>query len=154
MAAGQLAAADSLAADLAVHWLDLLELALTIEEQLDVSLPDTLLEGVQTYGDLEALVVDRRRHPPGTADAPLLARLRVVPPNPASGTLARVLVLTAYGVETIVADARRTGRGTRVHVDVPAATREPALASLRSTLSPLIANGISVRVDRDPQWRQ
>jgi acyl carrier protein len=63
MAAGQLAAADSLAADLAVHWLDLLELALTIEEQLDVSLPDTLLEGVQTYGDLEALVVDRRRHP-------------------------------------------------------------------------------------------
>jgi len=40
------------------------------------------------------------------------------------------------------------------HDRFPAATREPALASLRSTLSPLIANGISVRVDRDPQWRQ
>ena len=153
MAAGALAAEDSLADDLAVRWLDLLELALAIEEQLDVSLPDTLLEGVHTYGDLEALVVDRRRHPPGTADAPLLARLRVVPPDPASGTLTRVLVLTPYGVETIVADARRTGRGTRVRIDVPAPTREPALASLRSALAPLGASGISVRLDRDPRWR-
>lgn len=119
-----------------------------------MSLPDTLLEGVQTYGDLEALVVDRRRHPPGLADAPLLARLRVVPPDRASGTLTRLLVLTPYGVETIVADARRAGRGTRVHVAVPAATHEAALASLRSTLSPLVANGISVRVDRDLEWRQ
>jgi hypothetical protein len=143
-----------LADDLTLHWLDLLELALAIEELLDVSLPDTLLEGVRTYGDLEALVVDHHRHPPGTADAPLLARLRVVPPDPVSGTLTRVLVLTPYGIETIAADARRTGRGTRVHVDVPAATREPALASLRGTLSPLVASGISVRVDRDPQWRQ
>lgn len=154
IAAGQLTAGRALADELAVHWLDLLELALVIEEQLDVSLPDTLLQGVQTYGDLEALVVDRRRHPPGTADAPLLARLRVVPPQPASGTLARVLVLTPYGVETIVADARRGGRGTRVQVDVPAATHEPQLAALRALLSPMAASGITVRVERDPQWRQ
>ena len=107
---------------------------------------------MQTYGDLEALVVDRRRHPPGTADAPLLARLRVVPPDAVLGTLTRVLVLTPYGVETIAADARRTGRGTRVHVQVPAAARDPELATLRSTLAGLVAYGISVRVDRDPQW--
>jgi acyl carrier protein len=154
IAAAQLTAGRSLTDDLAVHWLDLLELALTIEEQLDVSLPDALLEGVHTYGDLEALVVDRRRHPPGTADAPLLARLRVVPSDPAVGRLTRVLVLTPYGVETIVADARRFGRGTRVHLDLPATTHEPALAALRSTLSLLVANGISVRVSRDPGWRQ
>ena len=150
VAAGRLAAADSLADDLAVHWIDLLELALRIEEQLDVSLPDTLLGGVQTYGDLEALVVDRRRHPPGTADAPLLARLRVVPPDRATGTLTRVLVLTPYGVETILADARRAGRGTRVEVAVPAATPEPSLAALRATLE---AGGVSVRLERDPRWR-
>jgi hypothetical protein len=117
-----------------------------------VSLPDALLEGVHTYGDLEALVVDRRRHPPGTADAPLLARLRVVPPDAVLGTLTRVLVLTPYGLETIAADARRTGRGTRVRVEVPAATRDPELATVRSTLVGLAAYGISVRVDRDPQW--
>jgi hypothetical protein len=154
VAAAQLTAGRALADELAVQWLDLLELALEIEEQLDVSLPDTLLEGVQTYGDLEALVVDRRRHPPGTADAPLLARLRVLPPGPRAGTLTRVLVLTPYGLETIVADARRSGRGTRVDVRVPAATREPALAALRSTLAPLRASGIHVRVDRDDEWRQ
>jgi hypothetical protein len=129
-----------------------LELALMIEEQLDVSLPDALLEGVRTYGDLEALVVDRVRHPPGTADAPIVARLRIVMPDPAAGALTRVLVLTPYGIETILADARRGGQRTRVQVDVPAATREPSLASLRSLLSPLAANGVSVRVDRDPLW--
>ena len=118
-----------------------------------MSLPDALLEGVQTYGDLEALVVDRRRHPPGTADAPLLARLRVVPPGRTSGTLTRVLVLTPYGVETIMADARRTGRGARVDVAVPASTPEPALAGLRSTLASLGAGGISVRLERDARWR-
>jgi len=118
-----------------------------------VSLPDTLLAGVQTYGDLEALVVDRHHYLPGAADAPLLARLRIAPPDPASGTLTRVLVLTPYGLETIAADARRTGRGTRVQIEVPAATRDPELATLRSTLAALAATGISVRVDRDPQWR-
>ena len=152
MASTRLSAGDSLARDLAVHWLDLLELALRIEETLDVSLPDMLLEGVQTYGDLEALVLDRHRHPPGTADAPLLARLRVLPPDAVLGTLTRVLVLTPYGLETIAADARRTGRGTRVHVQVPARARDPELATLRSTLAGLATYGISVRVDRDPQW--
>ena len=117
-----------------------------------MSLPDTLLAGVQTYGDLEALVADRRRHPPGTADAPLVARLRVVPPDAVLGTLTRVLVLTPYGLETIAADARRTGHGTRVQVDVPASTRDPELATLRSTLAGLADHGIRVRVDRDPQW--
>jgi hypothetical protein len=108
---------------------------------------------VQTYGDLEALVVDRRRHPPGTADASILARLRLVPPGRGSGTLNRVLVLTPYGMETILADARRTGRGTRVDVAVPAATPEPALAALRSILATLVAGGINVRLERDALWQ-
>ena len=151
--AAQLTAGSSLSDDLAVYWLDLLELANVIEENLDVSLPDSLLRAVETYGDLEALVLDRSRHPPGTAEAPLVARTRVIPSDSRPGAIERADVITPYAVENIAADARRMGRGTCVQITVPAASRPPAIAALRWMFSGLAASGVVVRIDRDEGWR-
>src|SRR5262249_60461717 len=59
----EITASISLADDLAVDSLDLLELALQIEETFDVSLPQRLLAAVRTYGDLAALFLSRAQHP-------------------------------------------------------------------------------------------
>jgi len=48
----QLVAGASLREDLAADSLDLVELALLLEQQFDVSLSDRLLDDVQSYGDL------------------------------------------------------------------------------------------------------
>jgi hypothetical protein len=121
-----------------------------LEEALDVTLPERLLAGVRTYGELTALVLDRLTHPITSAAEPTLARVHV---TPAGGTpLVRVVVLTPYVVETVTADARRSGHGTRLDVAVPAATREPVLAGLGAMFDALAAIGIQVAVGRDEQW--
>src|SRR5262245_17674096 len=76
---GELTASISLVDDLAVDSLDLFELALQIEDTLDVSLPERLLAGVRTYGDLAALVIDRVQYPVTVAAEPVLVRARITP---------------------------------------------------------------------------
>lgn len=52
-----------LAEDLAVDSLGAIELAMTLEDTFDVSLPDTVLSGVHTYGDLERVVAAQAGSP-------------------------------------------------------------------------------------------
>jgi len=150
---GEIAASISLVDHLAVDSLDLLELALQIEETFDVSLPERLLAAVRTYGDLAALVVDRVQYPVTVAPEPALVRARI---TPASTELrhatARVLVLTPYAVQLLAEDARRFGRGTRIELTVPASGRETVLAHLHAAFANLAASGIEVDVDRDERW--
>ena len=153
ISADELAAPVSLVDDLAVDSLDLLELAIGIEEALDVSLPERLLAAVRTYGDLAALVVDRVPCPATMAEEPVLVRARITPPgSPLGRTIVRVLVLTPYAIELITEDAHRAGRGTRVELSIPGGSREPVLARLRATFGDLAACGIDVDVSRDGRW--
>ena len=144
----------SLVDDLAVDSLDLLELALRIEETFDIGLPDRLLATVRTYGDLLALVVDRVRYPTSVAGEPVVVRALITPPPslPQRATL-RVMVLTPYAAELISEDARRMGHGTCVEMTVPDGSGEPVLAGLRATFAHLADGGIDVQVDRDERWR-
>jgi len=153
ISADELAAPVSLVDDLAVDSLDLLELAIGIEEALDVSLPDRMLMAVRTYGDLAALVVDRVPYPATMAEEPVLVRARITPPgSPPGWTIVRVLVLTPYAIEIITQDAHRTGRGTRVELSIPDGSPAPVLTSLRATFGDLAACGIEVDVNQDARW--
>jgi len=78
----RLVAGASLREDLAADSLDLVELALLLEQQFDVSLSDRLLDDVQSYGDLVdatiallmARAVDEKRSRDGLP--PVRTRLR------------------------------------------------------------------------------
>ena len=101
----------SLTDDLAADSLDILELAMALETELAISIPERILEEVRTYGELVratlALVEERR-----TADAePVLFRARVVAAGNRAGALERGGWLTPYAAEMIVEDALRAGRG-------------------------------------------
>ena len=56
----ELSSAISLGNELAVGSLDLVEMAIAVEDAMAVSLPGDLLASVRTYGDLETLVVMSR----------------------------------------------------------------------------------------------
>jgi acyl carrier protein len=149
-----LTASVSLLDDLAVDSLDLLELALKIEEALDVSLPERLLSAVRTYGDLVALVLDRVRYPATVAAEPMLLRVRITPP-PAQPRQAavRVFVLTPYAVQLVTEEAKMAGPGTRVELTVPAGGGGPAVAHLHETFADLTARDIVVVVTQDERWK-
>jgi len=152
----ELAPPVSLVDGLAVDSLDLVELALDIEEALDVSLPERLLVAVRTYGDLAALVIDLVDYPVSLAEEPVLVRARVVLPGaglPPGRDIVRVLVLTPYALETIAEDVRRTGQGARVEVRIPGDSRERRLMTVRAMFGGLAASGIEVDVGRDEEWR-
>src|SRR5262249_15407989 len=149
---GEITASISLVDDLAVDSLDLLELALGIEEAFDVSLPERLLTGVRTYGDLAALVVDRVQYPITVAAEPVLVRARITSSTEGRQAAVRVFVLTPYAVQLITEDARRFGPGTRIELTVPASGREPVVAHLHDAFADLAASGIEIDVDRDGRW--
>jgi len=145
---------NSVVDDLAVDSLDLLELALRIEEALDIDLPDRLLATVRTYGDLLALVVDRLRYPTSVAGEPVVVRALITPaPSLPQRATLRVMVLTPYAAELISEDARRMGRGTCVEMTAPNGSGEPVLAGLRAMFAHLADHGIDVLVERDERWR-
>jgi len=154
ISADELTGPVSLVDDLAVDSLDLLELAIGIEEALNVSLPQRLIAAVRTYGDLAALVVDRVPYAAMRAEEPVLVRARITPPGSLLGrAIVRVLALTPYAIEMITEDARRAGPGTRVEIRVPGGSREPVVTSLRATFGDLAACGIAVDVNQDERWQ-
>jgi acyl carrier protein len=75
VAPSELGPAVSLVDDLAADSLDLVEIGLGLEAALGVALPDQLLEGMRTYGDLVAALSEAPAErgtcvetPPATAD--------------------------------------------------------------------------------------
>ena len=138
----------SLTDDLAADSLDLLELALALESEFDISVPERVLEEVRTYGELVhatlALVQERR-----AADAePVLFRSRVVPAGRAGGALQRAGWFTPYAAEMIMEDALHAGRGAQLSVTI-AANADPAdVERVKSRLGRLWGRGIAVSVSR------
>ena len=143
----------SLVDDLAADSLDLVELALAIEAEFGVSVPETLLEEIRTYGDVVeatlALAAERRRHETLRSTVPPVVRARVVSPNGHPQELERAGVLTPYAAEEIAADALRIGRGARLEITVPAEADDTTVAAVRQQFSWLGQRGIEVAVRRD-----
>jgi acyl carrier protein len=146
----------SLLDDLAADSLDIVELALAIENQFGVVVPESALDTVRTYGDLVELVYVQLR---GRRDAeqraaaqasPAMVWARVVPARGTShGDLQRAGLLTPYVAETIAEDALRAGPGARLEVAVSSSISDAKLAFLGEQFAWLGRRGIQVNVRRD-----
>jgi acyl carrier protein len=143
----------SLTDDLAVDSLDLLEVALALEGEFGISLPERLLERVRTYGDLVqatlGLARARRVSESRTQEPPLFYRARITSADGTEGrALERAGWLTPYTLQELADDALSAGRGGRLEVAVSASTDE-VLGRLRSRFARLGDRGIMVDVRRD-----
>jgi acyl carrier protein len=118
----ELAPDVSLTDDLAADSLDMLELALALERQLGVVLPERFCEDVRTYRDLVqgTLTVTRlRRVAEAKRNTPAVwIGARVVFPDARARLVAHAGPLTPYLAERIRADALRGGPGTRLELTV------------------------------------
>jgi acyl carrier protein len=150
----ELAPDVSLTDTLAADSLDLVELALALEGEFDIAIPESRLDGVRTYGDLVDCVHALARRRPAAAarrsTPPGLVWARVVPSNaPAGATLQRTGWLTPYTAEEIVEDALRAGRGSRLELSVPSSTNDVGMAALQDHFAWLGNRGVEVSVRRD-----
>lgn len=148
----QLQPSVSLADDLAADSLDTLEIALTIEAELGVTLPEADLDEVRLYGDLVALVTDRVRAQlavPGVDQMAVPVQARLVLGNRGmTGSLERAEWLTPYAAQSIMEDAMRGGPGSRLELTLPASAADTALAAVRRQFAQLAERGLDVRVTR------
>jgi acyl carrier protein len=145
---GELLPDTSLADDLAVDSLDLLEIAIAIEAEAGVTIAERLLERVRTYGELATLVAtlvaDRRS---GSAPIAPAVVTRVVAGD--RTTVQRTTLLTPYAVETIAEDAIAAGPGARLEVALRGPAGAGAVEHVRFLFARLAPRGIRVRVDVD-----
>src|SRR4030095_10899173 len=70
----------SLVDDLAADSLDFAELALAVEEELDLAVPEDVLDGVRTYGELVEAAIALARARPQRKGPHVLGGARVPPP--------------------------------------------------------------------------
>ncbi len=126
----ELAPELSLTEDLAADSLDLAELAVAVEDDLDLPMPDDVLGDVRTYGELVEATISqmRARLAAATPEVPVVARVRRHAAGDDGGLLERTGLLTPYLAETLAGDVLRAGPGGGieifVHHSVDAATRD------------------------------
>ncbi|MCW5890746.1 MAG: acyl carrier protein [bacterium] len=145
----------SLHDDLAADSLDLAGVGIALEAALGIDVPLALLDRVRTCGELVEALVTVAAGPtevPESVSAPL-ARVTISTPH-GGGAITRTLRLTPYALETILADARRLGRGTYVRVLLAPRTPAEAFGHLALRFEPLADRGIVVRLRRatDRDW--
>ena len=145
----------SLADELAVDSLDLVELALALETEFGISMSEATLDEVRTYGELADAVCGlarlRREAELRTERArePLIWARVVLPSGRGKSELQRAGWLTPYTAETIAEDALRGGRGTRLEVSVSSHLSDDGLARLVDQFAWLGDRGVEVNVRRD-----
>src|SRR5262249_27289116 len=145
----------SLADELAVDSLDLVELALALESEFGIAMSEATLDEVRTYGELSDAVCElarlRREAELRSERAlePLIWARVVLPPNQGPAELQRAGWLPPYTAETIAEDALRGGNGTRLEVSVSAGVSDDGLARLVHQFAWLGDRGVQVNVRRD-----
>jgi acyl carrier protein len=152
-----LAPGVSLIDDLAADSLDLIELAVEIERQFGISLPEVLIDEIRTYGDIVDTVLrltraQREAEFRAAADTrPMQIHARVVPPpaRPNEAPLQRAGWLTPYTAQTIAEDAITAGPGTRLELTVPAKLSDLVVTRLQQQFAWLGDRGVSVLVQRE-----
>ncbi len=142
----------SLADELAVDSLDLLEVAMAIEADVGISVSERRLEEVRSYGDLVAmvasLVAESRRPEPLAAPAVLA---RVVPAEGATrGMVQRALLLTPYAAETVTEEALHAGPGAYLEIRLRGRVAAGAITRVRALFGRLIERGVPVHVEPEP----
>ena len=140
--------------DLAADSLDLVELALALEGEFAIVMPERILDEVRTFSDLVraiGLLIRARRDAEarGAEPAPRIWARIVPAAGESSGTLERTGWLTPYTAETIAEDALRAGRGARLEVAVPSTLSDDGLAQLQDEFAWLGERGVQVSVRRD-----
>jgi len=148
----ELLPATSLADDLAVDSLDLIEIAIAVETEVGVSIAERWLERVRTYGDLAALVtmLAAESRSPSAGPAPAVVTRVVVADR---ATVERSAFLTPYAVETIADDAIAAGPGARLEVELRGRAGAGTLERVRVLFARLGSRGIRVQVTPDPELR-
>jgi acyl carrier protein len=142
---------DTLAADS----LDLVELGLALETEFDIAIPDPVLDGVRSYGDLvDAVYTLVRKRPQVAANAraaapPAQVWARVVRAQAGTSDLQRTGWLTPYTAEEIVEDALRAGRGARLELSVSTTVNDAGLSQLQARFAWLADRGVQVDIRRD-----
>jgi acyl carrier protein len=142
----------SLVDDLAADSLDFAELALAVEEELDLAVPEHLLNGIRTYGDLVevALMLARARLQTEAPSVHVVAHVHR-PAYGADATLERAGLLTPYFAETLADDVLRSGPDARIEVTVPAPADEQAVRHVRNAFAWLADRGVEVAIQRERQ---
>jgi acyl carrier protein len=139
-----LTAEVSLADDLAADSLDVLELALVLEEEFGFPLPERVLSDVRSYGDLVSATVmlarERRAAEARGSRALAFFWARTTAAD-GRGALERSGWLTPYVLEEIAEDARRAGC---VWLEVAPRGDGPGLGAVWEECARLAARGISV----------
>jgi acyl carrier protein len=141
----------SLADDLAVDSLDMVELGLALEDEFGITVPEHVLGEVRTYQHLVDRVLDLARAAADDGGEPPFVWARVAAPGRTDGALERAGRLTPYAAQTIGEDALRTGRGAQLEVTVPSTTGGAGLARVAEEFSWLRNRGVRVRVTREEQ---
>jgi len=145
----------SLTDDLAVDSLELVELALALERDLEIDIPEHTIEEIRTYGDLVsaalALTWGRQALEAAVQSGPATVQSRVVSGNQRTSGVAleRAGALTPYLVEEIAGDALAAGHAAKLELTVPGDTGEAAIAWLAEQFTRVGARGVAVTVRRD-----
>ena len=156
----QLSREVSLVEDLAADSLDLAEIAVAIEAALGVSLPQRILDGVRTCGELidsaaACTCKDRAFDGSDALEHEVRVRARLTPAGgPSRWTIERVLVLTPYAVETLTAEALRAGVGARIELAVASGVSAQTRASVRRRFRLLEERGIQLEVTGERSMEQ
>ena len=145
----------SLADDLAADSLDLVEMAIELERELGIMLPDRILDGVRTFGELltTALSLTRRSQEDEVKARrrPMLVRTGVVASRGKGAKrpgLVRTEWLTPYDIETIAEDALRAGRGARLDVVLPVEAGAAETVEVEERFARLRNRGLGITIHR------
>jgi acyl carrier protein len=145
----------SLADDLAADSLDLVEMAIELEGELGIMLPDRILDHVRTFGELLAATLSLTTRSQDEAakarQRPVLVRTGVVASRGKGAKrpgLVRTEWLTPYDAETIAEDALRAGRGARLDVSLPVEASTADTAQVEERFARLRGHGLGVTVHR------
>lgn len=134
--------AVSLADDLAVDSLDLVELCTVLEDEFGVPLARGVPSWVRTYAQLVKFIDDARPVLP-----PLMV-VTVIPPDAGQPPqIARSEWMTPYGIESIREDAQRFGPGTTLDISLDAPD-DDTIVGLQRSFARLKNRGIRVQVHR------
>jgi len=146
----------SLADELAVDSLDLLEIAMAIEAELGITVSERRLETVRSFGDLVALVaslVAESRHPDPVGAPAVLVRVVPAEGTPQGGTVHRALLLTPYAAETLAEEALHAGPGASLEIRLRGRVGAGVITRVRTLFARLLARGVPVHVEPESLTR-
>jgi acyl carrier protein len=141
----------SLTEDLAADSLDLVELALALEDEFGLTVPERTMAEVRTHGELVAATVTLARNgataPP--AVEPVHVWVRVVARGALGGVLERAEWLTPYAAETIIEHILRAGPGAQLEVTVAEDGSDAGFRQVQQQFAWLSGRGVAADVHRD-----